>query len=285
VIHLASPLPGTSDARGTLDAAKEGCLNIVRQAANAGIKQIVVISSVAALAMFVPGITIKAPLTSNGWFEITEEIAITWRDPVDVYAASKAIAEKALWAFARERPELNIVTLCPTFFIGPFAPEQIIKPGETTAISTAVCTYNFINPDVSLPTASPGYIDVRDVAVALVAATRVKGQHRLPLSGEFFDHTEAFPYIASVRPELKDRLAKATSTGQTKPLIDATPVLEVLGMPGLTPWKQTVLDAVDAIVQLEKEWVTAGVNVEEKLAENHWLGFQISAGTFKVVHE
>lgn len=62
-----------------------------------------------------------------------------------------------------------------------------------------------------------------DVAAALVAATRVKEQHRLPSSGEFFGHAEAFPYIAFLRPELKNQLAKATSTGQTKPAIDATP--------------------------------------------------------------
>ena len=181
--------------------------------------------------------------------------------------------------------ELKRLAVCPTLFIGPFAPEQIIKPGETSTISTAVSTYNFINPNVTLPTESLGYIDVRDVATALVAATRVKGQHRLPFSGEFFDHTEAFPYIASVRPELKDRLAKATSTGQTRPAIDAAPVLKVLGIPALTPWKQSVLDAVDAIVQLEKEWIAAGVNVEETLAKNQWLGFQIRTGTYKVVHE
>jgi hypothetical protein len=47
-------------------AAKEGCLNIVRQADKAGIKQIVVISSVGALALLATGIIIKAPLTSNG---------------------------------------------------------------------------------------------------------------------------------------------------------------------------------------------------------------------------
>ena len=90
MIHLASPLPGASDAQGTIDvrvlpkfhrpphdkpdlhhdpraqAAKEGCLNIVRQAEKAGIKQIVFISSVAALTLLVPGVTIKAPLTSDG---------------------------------------------------------------------------------------------------------------------------------------------------------------------------------------------------------------------------
>ena len=92
MVHLASPLPGTSDARGTIDvrtlafrfktksdirlcayiqAAKDGCLNIVRQAEKAGIKQIVVISSVAALTMLVPGITVKAPLTSNGMSHVT----------------------------------------------------------------------------------------------------------------------------------------------------------------------------------------------------------------------
>ena len=148
-----------------------------------------------------------------------------------------------------------------------------------------MCAYNFINPNVTLPTESLGYVDVRDVAAALVAATRVKGQHRLPFSGEFFDHVEAFPYIASVRPELKDRLAKATSTGQTKPTIDAAPALKILGLAGLTPWKQSVLDAVDSIAQLEKEWIGAGVDVEEKLAKNQWLDFQIMTGTLKIVHE
>lgn len=170
-------------------------------------------------------------------------------------------------------------------FIGPFAPEQIIKPGETSAISTAVSTYNFINPAVTLPTESLGYADVRDVAAALVAATRVKGQHRLPFSGEFFDHTEAFPYIASARPELKGRLAKATSTGQTKPTIDAAPALKILGLPALMPWRQSVLDAVDAIFQLEKEWIAAGVDIEEKLVKNQWLDFQIATGTYKIVRE
>ena len=70
--------------------------------------------------------------------------------------------------------------------------------------------------------------DVRDIA----AAGRVKGQHRLPFSGEFFDHTEAFP-AHRLRPSgaeaLEDRLAKPASTGQTKPAIDATSALNVLG--------------------------------------------------------
>ena len=90
--------------------------------------------------MFAEGITVKTPLTSSGmlltprvdspgilqpvaivdWFEITEETAVTLSDPIAVYAASKAIAEKALWAYAKEHPELNIITRTstPAYHIG-----------------------------------------------------------------------------------------------------------------------------------------------------------------------
>ena len=84
-------------------------------------------------------------------------------------------------------------------------------------------SYNFINPNATLPAESLGYVDVRDIAAALVAATKDKGQHRLPFPSEFFDHTEASLYLASVCPELKDRFAKVTSTDQTKPTLDGTP--------------------------------------------------------------
>ena len=46
-----------------------------------------------------------------------------------------------------------------------------------------------------------------------------------------------------------------------------------------------MLDAVDAVVQLEKEWIAAGVDVDEKLAKNQWLDFQISTGTYNIVHD
>lgn len=57
----SDPRPGAP-----FQGAKEGCLNVVRQAEKAGIKHIVVMSSVTAVLMLVPGVTIKAPLTSNG---------------------------------------------------------------------------------------------------------------------------------------------------------------------------------------------------------------------------
>ena len=52
-------------------AAKEGRLNLVRQAEKAGVKHIVVITSVAALAMLVPGITCHNQSTTHlKWYVI-----------------------------------------------------------------------------------------------------------------------------------------------------------------------------------------------------------------------
>jgi nucleoside-diphosphate-sugar epimerase len=50
VIHSASPLPGrTATLDETLTAAVEGTLNVVRQAQQAGIKRIVVTSSISSV--------------------------------------------------------------------------------------------------------------------------------------------------------------------------------------------------------------------------------------------
>ena len=46
-----------------------------------------------------------------------------------------------------------------------------------------------------------------------------------------------------------------------------------------------MLVAVDAVVQLEKEWIAAGVNVELKPAKNQRLDSQISTGTYKIAHD
>lgn len=56
-------------------------------------------------------------------------------------------------------------------------------------------------------------------------------------------------------------------------------------LPALAPCKQSVLNTVDTIVELENEWIAAGVDAKEKLAKNQWLGFQSNNGVFKIVYE
>jgi hypothetical protein len=157
--------------------------------------------------------------------------------------------------------------VAPTIFSGTAAPGQFVQPGDVNAFSTLTFLYNLLLPDSKIQTIPMGYVDVRDVAVALVASIRTTGQNRLLFTGEWFELKDAVDYIASVRPELKDRLATVVPTGQTEPIIDKSRAEKVLGIE-VRPWKETVLDAVDFFVGLENQWLAENVDIEEKLKKN-----------------
>ena len=156
---------------------------------------------------------------------------------------------------------LTEVLVSPTGFIGPFAEDFIITPGNITELSTWVMVYNFLaSPEKTFCTFPVGYVDVRDVAAAMVASIRLEGSHRLLLTGEWFDLADAIQYIAATRPELAPRLVKAGSNGQSRPIIDNKKALEVLRIT-LTPWKKTIGDGLDAVLRLEKDWIEKGVDL------------------------
>ena len=143
--------------------------------------------------------------------------------------------------------------------------------------------YNFVaGPEITLRTSSWGFVYVRDVAAQMVAGIKVTGKHRLISVGPWFDNKEVVEYIASIRPDLKDRLAKVVSTNQSRPLADPSTANKVLGLPGLIPWKQTIADTLEATLKVEKEWTEAGVDIKN-LKENPMIYFQIAAGNSEVV--
>ena len=156
---------------------------------------------------------------------------------------------------------LTGVLVSPTGFIGPFAEDFIITPGNAEEPSTSLVVYNFLaGPEKTFCTFPVGYVDVRDVAAAMVASIRLEDNHRLLLTGEWFDLADAIQYIAATRPELAPRLIKAGSNGQNRPVIDSKKALEVLGIT-LTPWKKSIGDGLDAVLRLEKDWIEKGVDL------------------------
>ena len=167
--------------------------------------------------------------------------------------------------FLTEVPLVN-----PTNFIGPLADDFIVTPGVVGELSTSVGTYNFLaGPEKAMYTLPMGHVDVRDIAAAMVAGIRVKGNHRLPLTGEWFDWADAVNHIADTRPDLAPRLIKINPTSQTKPIIDSKKALEVLGIT-LTPWKKSISDGLDDMLKLEKDWAEKGVD-PDALKNNNWL--------------
>ncbi|KAJ7692691.1 hypothetical protein B0H17DRAFT_1159593 [Mycena rosella] len=252
VIHLASPLPGQLEPTALLATAIDGTLNTVVQAERAGIKRIVVTSSIA----------------SANWNPITKEFALTAGiDKMATYAASKKFAEIALWEWADEHPHVEVTTLNPPFFLGPFTQYFPIPAPDLGAISTDLMVYNYLFPDGVFPSATT-YIDVRDVAQAHVRAlnsrpTSEVGRKRLVIaSPSGWSFKETIDFIAARRPALKSRLITTTPATQRANVIpvDFKRVDQVIGMKiaDFHTTEQTILDTIDALVNVEDDWRKAG---------------------------
>lgn len=141
-------------------------------------------------------------------------------------------------------------------------------PGDLNALSTNLKLYNLLIPDSKDTTPAAGFVDVRDVARALVAGIKTPGRNRVLLSGEWFEYKDAVEYIASVRPELKARLPNILPTGLTHGMIDNTRAQKVLGIPAVVPWKQSVIEVVDTLIKIEKDWTSAGIDIKNTLEKN-----------------
>ncbi|THH00765.1 hypothetical protein EW026_g1816 [Hermanssonia centrifuga] len=255
VIHAAAPLPGRASPEEALDAGIEGSMNVLRQAEKAGIKKFSVVSSIFSVnANFT---TATEMMTHNDWTETTREYALSHREStLVVYAAEKTLAERAIWEFAEKHPHIEVASVNPPFFLGPFAPRFTIPDGSISALSTNFIVYDFLRPD-GPPPPHGSWIDP--------LLPRKSAANVFLMSGEeWLNAKDVVDYIAEVRPELKDRLsreAQAAPSGSMKNLMDNSRVKEVLGLV-LTPWKTTIIEAVDDLIAIDKDWKSRGVAVK-----------------------
>ena len=156
VLHLASPytLNVRDPQRDLVDPAVQGTLSMLRAAAaNPRVKRVVMTSSMAAVTDSPDG----RVLTEADW---NTRSSLTR----NAYYYSKTLAEKAAWNFmAREKPGFALVAINPFLVVGP---------SHTAAINTSPQTLlNILKgtfPGVLALTW--GFVDVRDVAAAHIAA-------------------------------------------------------------------------------------------------------------------
>ncbi|KAJ7053794.1 hypothetical protein C8F01DRAFT_1260419 [Mycena amicta] len=283
IMHLASPLPGNATPEELLKVAVEGTLNVLIQGEKAGVRRLVVTSSIASVA------NPSGSFTDKDWNPITREAALTANNGFITYQASKKYAELALWEWADRHPHVEVITLNPTFFYGPFAPHSTHPaPGDYTGISTNLLLYNFLFADGVFPMRTR-YIDVRDVAEAhiralssppssevcfpfapflLINAERKVGRKRLIFSAPTgWPFQQTVDYIAAQRPQLTHRLIRKTPEPQEFDVLplDWARLEQVLGMKkgeDFTSTEATTLDTIDALVALEEEWVGKGWEIK-----------------------
>ncbi|PYE28319.1 dihydroflavonol-4-reductase [Rhizobium sp. PP-CC-3A-592] len=195
LFHTASPFPAKTpdDPQDVIRPAVEGTRRVLRAAVDAGIRRVVLTSSIAAV-MYGDGV---APYDERNWTDADGKFAT-------VYYASKTLAERAAWAEA-EVLGLDLTVLCPGMILGPMI-------GKTAATSVGIVR-NLLNGRYpAMPKFSVPVVDVRDVATAHVLALQTEASigERLIVAGQSLSIAEIVAMLREAVPERAGKLPGMT---------------------------------------------------------------------------
>ncbi len=175
VQHIASPFPNSEpvDENELIIPARDGALRAMRAAAKAGVKRVVLTSSMAAVAYGhkrEPGYV----HTEDDWSNLDGGIS--------AYLKSKTIAEKAAWDFVetKEAGGMELSVINPGAVLGPLLDADYSTSGDLVG--------KLLKGDVpACPDIGFSCIDVRDVADAHYNAMTMKAAagRRYLLIGEY----------------------------------------------------------------------------------------------------
>ncbi|HEY2514195.1 MAG TPA: aldehyde reductase [Polyangiaceae bacterium] len=158
-LHVASPVPVSAPKHpdDVIVPARDGTLRVLRAAAKAGVRRVVLTSSTAAV-FYGHARDGKKTYDENDWSNLTAEVG--------PYEQSKTLAERAAWDYVKSLPaeeRMELVALQPGAILGPVLDKDFSLSGE---IVRKFMTREFPGcPDLGFALA-----DVRDVAGAHVQA-------------------------------------------------------------------------------------------------------------------
>ncbi len=203
VQHMASPFPAVhpKDEMELIRPARDGALRVLKAAKAAGVKRVVMTSSMAAIAY--------------GHGEKRAEVSdeTMWSNPEGPdntpYTKSKTIAERAAWDYVNgEGKGLELATINPTGILGP-----ALSADVSTSLEIPIRLLNGKTP--GLPRIGFSFVDVRDVAECHVKAMEIPeaaGQRFLATEG-FLWFTEAADILRKAIPGLRQENPEAESAG------------------------------------------------------------------------
>ena len=198
VLHVASPIGVTpKDPNAFLAPARDGTLRVLRAAAHAGVRRVVMTSAAAAA---------RSPDA-----RVADETM--WTDPdrrdLDAYRRSKVLAERAAWDFAAEqRGKLELVTILPGAVFGPVLAKDSLG-------SAAIVQRLLAGSPARLPRIGFWIVDVRDLAELHVRALTAPAA-----GGERFLATGEFMWLEDVAATLRARLGERAERVPTRRLPD-----------------------------------------------------------------
>jgi dihydroflavonol-4-reductase len=200
LMHTASPFPIASpdDENELIRPAVEGTLRAMRAAKSAGVKRVVLTSSVAAIY----GIDLPSGVT-----EFDETMWTDVLHPVGkkAYTKSKTLAEKAAWDFVKnEASEISLTTINPVLVLG-------VPLDSNFGSSISVVERVLKGKDPMLPDLRFAIVDVKDVAKMHVDCIDLKATYgqRIVASAGTLSFVEIAKIIKSAFPKSKTKTGKA----------------------------------------------------------------------------
>ncbi len=192
VLHVASPLLShvPADENELIIPARDGTLRVLRAARDAGVKRVVVTSSMAAIGYGHP--PRSRPFDETDWSNLDGG------DDVQAYPKSKTLAERAAWDFvACEGGGLELAVVNPTAVFGP-----VLGPDFSGSIGIIKALLDGAMP--AAPRIYFGLVDVRDVAdlhLRAMTSAKARGERFLAVAGETMS-------VLQIGAVLRDKLGR-----------------------------------------------------------------------------
>ena len=205
VLHIASPFPVAQpkDPQELIGPARDGALRVIKASLAAGVKRVVMTSSVAAIRNG-NSPPLEVPYTEENWTDPDQP-------KLTPYSQSKTIAERAAWDLVKESgDEDRLATVCPSAILGPLL-------GDEDSSSLQIIQ-RMLDGMPGTPRLGFSYVDVRDTAdlhIRAMDSPRAGGK-RFIASGPFLWMSEVSEIL---RTELPEEAAKAPTRNVPKPLV------------------------------------------------------------------
>jgi dihydroflavonol-4-reductase len=230
VLHVASPFPPKQpkDPDDLIVPARDGTLRVLRAALDAGVKRVVVTSSVAAIRL-TDGAEPR-PLDERDWTD-PDSPGLT------PYVRSKTIAERAAWELVRERgQEDRLAVINPGGIIGPVLNDDFSYSLEAVG--------RLLQGAPGNPRLGFTFVDVRDVA-----DLEIKAMTAPEAGGERFIAADRFLWLADIAAILRERLGDRAKKVPTRNI----PNFLVRTMALFDPGIRSVVDGLGKRSELSSE--------------------------------
>ena len=214
VLHVASPFPPKQpqDADELIVPARDGALRVIRAGLDAGVKRVVLTSSVAAIRN--TGKPATGPRTEADWSDASNT-------KLTPYTRSKTIAEQAAWDLVRERDATDrLAVVNPGAILGPVLSKDISYSLEVVE--------RMLKGMPGVPRLGFSWVDVRDVAAMQIAA-----MDSPQAGGERFIATNEFGWMSDIAAILREELGPEAAKVPTRTVPNLVVRAMALFDPGL----------------------------------------------------